>query len=61
MTATLPIDPEICIFLYKQILYDGHDMPVTVGTKKEHKPKNRFTNIIPCMNEVNWYLLDIVF
>ena len=34
------------------MLYSGHDMPVTVGTKKEHKPKNRFANVVPCMNEL---------
>ncbi|XP_065904176.1 receptor-type tyrosine-protein phosphatase alpha-like [Dysidea avara] len=30
-----------------KMLYSGHDMPVTVGTKREHKPKNRFANIVP--------------
>ena len=39
------------------MLYNGHDMPVTVGTKKELKPKNRFTNIVPCTEEIVWNLL----
>ena len=41
------------------MLYSGHDMPVTVGTKREHKPKNRFANIVPCMNEILHSLYDV--
>lgn len=37
------------------MLYSGHDLPVTVGTKRELKPKNRFANIVPCMNEMLLY------
>jgi len=42
------LDSRYVFFFLIQMLYDGHDIPVTVGTKREHKPKNRFANIVPC-------------